>query len=47
MSLSKEEFIRKMEDIIPDDASVEYATVTILTKDLVTLNYDTESDKLE
>lgn len=45
--MSKEEFIRKMEEVIPDDASVEYGTVTILTKDFVTLNYDTESDKLE
>ena len=45
--MNKEQFLTRMMEIIPDNAEVLFASVTILTEDFKTLNYDTDSDEVE
>ena len=45
--MDKEQFLTRMMEIIPDNAEVLFASVTILTENFKTLNYDTDSDEVE
>lgn len=51
MRQTKEELLKRLDDVVPNNAVVEYATLTILTIDdsnnvTGTLHYDTESDEI-
>ena len=44
--MEKERLIERLMEVIPDEATVIFATVTILTEDFQTLHYDTDSDEV-
>ena len=44
--MTKEQFVKRIDEVVPDGATIEWSEITILTKDFITLNQDTESDMI-
>ena len=45
--MSKDEFLKRLQSVIPNGAQILWSEVTMLTEDFKTMNYDTESDSIE